>query len=1069
MSLVEESAWSTTLLDGLASPATPDWKPAFVDGGGWTVFLDEEVEDWLTDRATDAALRKRVFYCLRELVVSGRCGRVKSVKGAGRGWLRSPLGGTGGSHFYLWWARHGSPALEGRELNEGDILVRAVRHHDETSSALDPGSPDRWTRLPLPAIHDTGTASPFTADQLDIAVRDPNPVRVVRGLPGSGKTTALYLAASFSTGPKALYITYSKGLARAAEDHFRVFGPAGTAIDVLTWADLLVETAGPAAPSLNPLDPRSGAGLLEDRLRSYHQPLGPWQGRSDELYAELHAHSVGRALPMPFRKLPATQQAVLSAAVHVDVRGDAIGAQAAGIAASVAEHLCDAAAIESLFPGPGRARALIVGYDDPPPSRFAGVTSIIVDEVQDLTPVEAALLFSLAGRIGRHEGVMPSLLLAGDEAQTVRPTAFEWGWFNDLLATMLGGYASDVGDHSLSSSLRAPRTIAGLIAHLQEQYRRLDKADRPGGMAYGDADFDLDGTLVYCRVSDAEQWSDVHHFFEAAPDARLVYPGHRVPPGLVANAPDGSSISTSQQVKGLDYQVIGVVDAGRRELDLRQLAEQAEAKPLLGLWARSLADQFRVAVSRTRDTLVLLDNGMDDLTSVVKAMCGPEVVDDLREVQPHKLSSLLDEDLDPMDHVQAAIDEAERVIDDDPLRALQRMRNVRRYVDDAHLAGDLDEMTERDVNHLHGIAAALVVQMPDAVGGSEHDRAPAEAARHLAAAGQGSLYELVAGADAVLDRPASDVALEWAARSAAAVPEVARNLAPLEPGFRASIRHWVISIQTGDHLPTNDDQIPVLLESLTAVIGAVESSHPELAGDPDDFLLRAAATAERLGRFDAAVMLYRQADEPHPVELGRCLEASGRWTEALEVYREADMDSDALRSREVADFELAEELAESSDPAVADLMRWAAGLISSVDPEVLGVGVALTDAEYGALVEHLTTALERARTARPGVRPPLTSPRSERDRETSEPPEKAEPIDEPAVVAPAPPEEPPSRGEAALWSIDDLSSELGISTEACVSLCARLGVPAVDGNSTVTDLMADRVRRRALREGLASG
>src|SRR5207245_4995409 len=58
---------------------------------------------------------------------------------------------------------------------------------------------------------------------------------------------------------------------------------------------------------------------------------------------------------------------------------------------------------------------------------------IAIDEVQDLTPIEALVFVLLAEAIQKHHGSSPTLLIAGDEAQTVRPTDFEWGWLNDLL------------------------------------------------------------------------------------------------------------------------------------------------------------------------------------------------------------------------------------------------------------------------------------------------------------------------------------------------------------------------------------------------------------------------------------------------------------------------------------------------------------------------------------------------------------------------------------------------------------------------------------------------------------
>ncbi len=63
------------------------------------------------------------------------------------------------------------------------------------------------------------------------------------------------------------------------------------------------------------------------------------------------------------------------------------------------------------------------------------------------------------------------VLLAGDEAQTVRPTDFEWGWLNDLLHARVGTPA----EYKLKSNLRSPRRIAELVNRVWDLYAHLEK------------------------------------------------------------------------------------------------------------------------------------------------------------------------------------------------------------------------------------------------------------------------------------------------------------------------------------------------------------------------------------------------------------------------------------------------------------------------------------------------------------------------------------------------------------------------------------------------------------------
>jgi hypothetical protein len=56
------------------------------------------------------------------------------------------------------------------------------------------------------------------------------------------------------------------------------------------------------------------------------------------------------------------------------------------------------------------------------------------------------------------------MLVSGDEAQTARPTDFEWGWLNDLLHTQLG-----------------TSTEYHFVYLLDRGYARLTSPEIPGG------------------------------------------------------------------------------------------------------------------------------------------------------------------------------------------------------------------------------------------------------------------------------------------------------------------------------------------------------------------------------------------------------------------------------------------------------------------------------------------------------------------------------------------------------------------------------------------------------------
>ena len=119
-----------------------------------------------------------------------------------------------------------------------------------------------------------------------------------------------------------------------------------------------------------------------------------------------------------------------------------------------------------LAPAQARDRELVAATraidrlrDDDLPEGFDDFDRIVVDEVQDLTLLESAVVVELCRAVGRRHGRAPLLLMAGDAGQTVRPTAFDWGPLSDLLARRVGVPAR----FHLEEHLRCPSRIAEVV------------------------------------------------------------------------------------------------------------------------------------------------------------------------------------------------------------------------------------------------------------------------------------------------------------------------------------------------------------------------------------------------------------------------------------------------------------------------------------------------------------------------------------------------------------------------------------------------------------------------------
>ena len=257
------------------------------------LWVHPEVPDGLGGMTS---LRQRLGIVLQHLAAHGRTTVVKGCRdAANRGWRRSPLGGSGGMQYYLWWTVEGSaPARDITFPGRGGVLVRAVRHCDD-HGRLDAGVLDDY--LPF-SQHEIEVADlvgrPWTADQLQF-VRHEGPVRLVHGRPGSGKTTVLWKAVEARSGQRVLYLTWSRELTAAAEEHFRAFAPADVQVEARDFATFLGEVCGADVDRL-PLS-ESRALFATATARLGRRPAGPWANRDAALHAEVRAMLLGLAVP----------------------------------------------------------------------------------------------------------------------------------------------------------------------------------------------------------------------------------------------------------------------------------------------------------------------------------------------------------------------------------------------------------------------------------------------------------------------------------------------------------------------------------------------------------------------------------------------------------------------------------------------------------------------------------------------------------------------------------------------------------------------------------------------------
>jgi len=103
------------------------------------VYCHQDFLDKLAERRNEP-VGKRAALILQRMAVDISRLHYKATNGVNRGWRRSRLGGSSGSHFYVWWAPATATPLKdaGFQAESEAIFLRDIRHDDD-HAALDPG------------------------------------------------------------------------------------------------------------------------------------------------------------------------------------------------------------------------------------------------------------------------------------------------------------------------------------------------------------------------------------------------------------------------------------------------------------------------------------------------------------------------------------------------------------------------------------------------------------------------------------------------------------------------------------------------------------------------------------------------------------------------------------------------------------------------------------------------------------------------------------------------------------------------------------------------------------------
>ncbi len=672
-----------------------------------TIFCHEEFLEKLTAHA-NTAVGRRVAYLMQRLAVDARRPHYKPTWGVNRGWRRSRLGGNQGSHFYAWWAPKNAPPLKEcdgfAEAPEGALFLRDIRHHDDHSPLSPHSFADRYLPITVNEIRNEEYGpAPWTQPQARFA-SGRQLVRILKGHPGSGKTTALWHAADSTQAERTLYVTYSRNLAALARDFFDRYCSSHKRFEVVTYPNLVRQLLGSSAAACPERDSRQRFGR---DLAPFAGTLGPWTNNQAALYDEFYAHLVGDALPVAIGRFTTCKQPRVSEKFYRERRTRFLGAQAVTAVLAVAAHL-EREGTDTLagryFPelamawratecmrGMGSGKAQI-------DAAWLEFNCIAADEVQDLTPIEALVLIELASLAYRRHRTPVTLLLAGDEAQTVRPTDFEWGWLNDLLHNHIG----TPSEYKLSANLRSPRRIAELVNRVWDLYSLIEKQERPRGTGNAEIDDDATDQVLYCTAVPGPELDELLVSLAAREGLALITLEDTVP-GFVPERVRPAVLTVSE-AKGLDFHSVCVIDPGRHvERVLRQQGRLRADAALDSLAKRLLIDQLRVSVSRPTERLLWLDiNPPDHVVRTSIAFLNGDNPDGAisPSVPAAVLKTLEEEELDTEERVQRCQADARQYLEVKPDMAWSRAQQAVTLLGRLGTPAAVTDQTARDTAYL---------------------------------------------------------------------------------------------------------------------------------------------------------------------------------------------------------------------------------------------------------------------------------------------------------------------------------------------------------------------------------
>ena len=608
-------------------------------------------------------LYERLGIILQQLAAHGRTSVVKGCRNQNVGWLRSPLGGHGGLQYYLWWAPGTSRQVRGLRLPEQSIVVRTVRHHDEHAALRAGRLKDYLTLTTNDDLSEDVAGEPWTDHQYEFR-DDTSVVRILQGQPGCGKTTALWQAVDARENENVLYLTWSTALARQSAEHFDSLAPSSMNVRTIDFTSLVAILAG---TDLERITLETSRKRFEEKIQSLRlERPAEFKNGTTALYTEIRAEMLGQARPASDNERREEYYRTAREDHYRTRRAKVTGLNSKTLRyiLHIAKHL-DNSAIRHIFPELWGANiAWSELYNGNAPAEFLDIDRIVIDEVQDLTLVEILIITELCKLIGKHKKRQPYLLIAGDTGQTVRPSAFSWAGLSKVVEHVL---STTPKSFPVDEHVRSPRRIAETVEKAADAYLDVDKAYRPTKQYRQQHEEQLEGQLIHVVIETTEEANTLIRELAQGDDVAVLNAWREKPEWL---SPDlNASVLTPEEAKGLEYQTVCILNPGIVLLALMKTRNNNDIGTIFQETHRNTVDQFRVALSRATETLVLIDV---EASEAMQHLSRGLLMHPATYSSADLLEHLRNETAPPEERVLTRTRDARALIDAAPERAWQR-------------------------------------------------------------------------------------------------------------------------------------------------------------------------------------------------------------------------------------------------------------------------------------------------------------------------------------------------------------------------------------------------------------